>query len=105
MGVPAYCHRHELDRCILHRALHGRVSGKHLPGPPGSEFLSVRRHRAGTIFSGRRDSAVLLASAVLDVSSEIVPEDLEPDFRQYNCTNLVPEHYADSELLTTECGC
>src|SRR5207237_7428714 len=26
-GVPACCHRHELDRCILHRALHGRFSG------------------------------------------------------------------------------
>jgi len=76
MGVSARRHRHELDCCVLHRALYGRVSGEHLANPPGSEFLPVRRRRAGTIFSGRGDSAVLLVSAVLDVSAEIVREDL-----------------------------
>src|SRR5947207_12434519 len=92
MGLPASGHRHELHRCILHRSLHGRVSGEHFPNPPGSEFLSVRRRGAATIFSGRRDSAVLLASAVLDVSTKTVPEDLGPTSDKCSCTNSSNEY-------------
>src|ERR1700724_1780784 len=76
MGVPACCHRYELNRCILHRALHGRLSGEHLADPLGSECLSIRWRRSATILPGSRDFAVLLAAAALDVSAETVSENL-----------------------------
>src|SRR6267154_1647584 len=76
MGVPASGDRRELDRCVLHCALHGRISGKHVANSFWSELLSVRGSGAATIFSGRGDSSMLLDNSVLDVSAETVSEDL-----------------------------
>ena len=103
MGVPASGHRRELDRCVLHCALYGRISGEHVANSSGSEFLPVGRRGAETIFSGRDDSSMLLVNLVLDVSAQTVPKDLGPFLwrgLRSVCTCLAPVYGSDGNFIT-----
>src|SRR5437879_4099135 len=76
VGLPAGGDRHELHCSLLDRAPFRKFLREFVPHPPGRTFLPISGHGPGA--SGTRHGRVagFLDHSFLDVSTEIIPEDL-----------------------------